>query len=333
MEVETPPRTRVPEQPTRLSPELFALLRCPACSAALAGAGKAVVCQGRSCGRIFPVVEGIPILVADEKSVFTVEELARQPTGGRQRLVELARQLDLRLPQLGQNLTAGRNYGRLAELLAQGDPAAPRRVLVVAGRIPGEGMQPFLDNPRLELVETDLAIGPRTRVVCDAHDLPFPDQSFDAVTLQAFLCEVLDPFRCVAEAHRVLKPGGLVYAETPFMQQVHSRSCSLRFTPVGHRRLFRSFDELDSGAVCGPGMALAWTYQYFLLSFFRNKAARALVRAHSRAATFWLKYFDRLLIDRPTALDAASGVYFLGRRRESPISDEEVLASYRGGLT
>ena len=44
--------------------------------------------------------------------------------------------------------------------------------------------------------------------VCDAHALPFPDQTFDAVTLQ-FASRHLEIIRAFKEIHRVLKPGGI----------------------------------------------------------------------------------------------------------------------------
>jgi demethylmenaquinone methyltransferase / 2-methoxy-6-polyprenyl-1,4-benzoquinol methylase len=44
--------------------------------------------------------------------------------------------------------------------------------------------------------------------VCDAHVLPFPDNSFDAVTLQ-FASRHLEIVRALKEIHRVLKPGGI----------------------------------------------------------------------------------------------------------------------------
>jgi demethylmenaquinone methyltransferase/2-methoxy-6-polyprenyl-1,4-benzoquinol methylase len=44
--------------------------------------------------------------------------------------------------------------------------------------------------------------------VCDAHALPFPDQTFDAVTLQ-FASRHLEIIRAFKEIHRVLKPGGV----------------------------------------------------------------------------------------------------------------------------
>lgn len=44
--------------------------------------------------------------------------------------------------------------------------------------------------------------------VCDAHALPFPDNTFDAVTLQ-FASRHLEIIRAFKEIYRVLKPGGV----------------------------------------------------------------------------------------------------------------------------
>lgn len=42
----------------------------------------------------------------------------------------------------------------------------------------------------------------------DAHDLPFPDVSFDTVICTLGLCSIPDERRAVDEMHRVLRPGG-----------------------------------------------------------------------------------------------------------------------------
>jgi SAM-dependent methyltransferase len=195
----------------------------------------------------------------------------------------------------------------------------------------GEGMEILTDRASVDLVETDVSIGPRTALVCDAHDLPFADDSFDAVVVQAVLEHVLDPHRCVEEIHRVVKPGGLVYAETPFIQQVHAGPYDFtRFTHLGHRRLFRKFAEIESGAVCGPGMALAWSWQFFLLSFGTSRPVRALLGAFARLTSFYLKYVDFYLIDKPGTLDAASGYYFIGRKEGNILPDRELIKHYQG---
>jgi hypothetical protein len=235
------------------------------------------------------------------------------------------------LPTINRNIKGRENYQRLLQEILQLTP--PQRGLVLGGSIIGAGMKPFLAQPSLELVETDISFGPRTMLICDAHDIPFVDESFDVVIVQAVLEHVVDPYRCVTEIHRVLKPHGLVYAETPFMQQVHGgRYDFTRFTHLGHRRLFNHFDEVDSGAVAGPGMALAWSYQYFLLSFVTSMVTRALIRGVVSLSAYWLKYFDSYLINKPGTLDAASGYYFLGKKSERILSDRELLALYRGAL-
>jgi ubiquinone/menaquinone biosynthesis C-methylase UbiE len=192
-------------------------------------------------------------------------------------------------------------------------------------------MDALLASREIELIETDVGFGERTMLVCDAHDLPFIDNSFDGVVIQAVLEHVVDPFRCVEEIHRVLKADGLVYAETPFMQQVHLGPYDFtRFTHLGHRRLFRRFDEIDSGPVAGPGTVLGWSYEHFLLSFVSGTMPRLLVKVFARLTGSWLKYLDKLVEGRPGALDAASGYYFLGRKSEHTLHDRELIKLYRG---
>jgi ubiquinone/menaquinone biosynthesis C-methylase UbiE len=55
---------------------------------------------------------------------------------------------------------------------------------------------------------------PATVVRAPAEDLPFEAQTFDHVVSTLVLCTVDDPGKALAEAHRVLRPGGrLVFLE------------------------------------------------------------------------------------------------------------------------
>ena len=100
----------------------------------------------------------------------------------------------------------------------------------------------------------DIYDTPRVQVVADAHQIPIRDEHFDGVVIQAVLEHVLEPQRVADEIWRVLKPGGLVYAETPFMQQVHEGAYDFtRFTESGHRYLFRRFDLIELGRVSRTG--------------------------------------------------------------------------------
>ncbi|MDP8952916.1 MAG: class I SAM-dependent methyltransferase [Actinomycetota bacterium] len=53
----------------------------------------------------------------------------------------------------------------------------------------------------------ELNAGPELRIG-DAQDLPFPDASFDTVVATLALCTIPNDRRAVAEAARVLRPGG-----------------------------------------------------------------------------------------------------------------------------
>jgi SAM-dependent methyltransferase len=303
-------------------------LRCPATGAPLHRDGP--VLRTDDGARRYPIVDGVPILIAEERSLFARVLATAGPAPRRSRAARAARRLAAWLPGDSANAGTAPLVARLLDLLLE---SAPRpRVLVVGGGTLGAGMAPLLDHPAVDATETDVWLGPRNRLVCDGHDLPFDDATFDAVVCQAVLEHVLDPPRVVAEMHRVLRPTGLLYAEIPFMQQVHEGAYDLtRYTYVGQRRLFRHFDELASGPVCGPAMAVAWSVRYLAVTLAGSSArARAVISHLVPLMTFWLPRLDRWLIGRPGALDAASSIGFLGRRRETALGDDEIVASYRG---
>jgi SAM-dependent methyltransferase len=315
-----------------LPPEVLALLRCPRCHAAIEAGPGVYRCLSAACAHSYPVVAGIPVLIDESRSVFRHRDFTERRETTFRSSDRLLKDTFARLmPRISRNVKAARNYAIFSRAVLEGRARA--RVLVVGGGVLGKGMEVLANHPSIELVETDVALAPRTRLICDGHDLPFVDGSFDGVIVQAVLEHVLDPYRCVAELHRVLAPDGVVFAETPFMQQVHMGPFEFtRFTHSGHRRLFRHFSEIESGASCGPGMALAWAWQYFLLSFARRPLSRALARGFAALTAFPLKYFDYWLTDRPGALDAASGLYFIGRRSDTAVPDREIIRGYRGAM-
>ena len=84
-----------------------------------------------------------------------------------------------------------------------------------------------------------------------SEPLPFADQSYDGVILKDLLEHVEAPERTVAEALRVLVPGGLAFASSPDAQRwvwndyTHRRP----FTRIGFRRMFadQGFEVVHCG--------------------------------------------------------------------------------------
>lgn len=288
-----------------------------------------LVCRGEHCRKDYPVVDGVALLIDEEKSVFSIENILDQHEVFVRHKSGLKTIMGRFVPEISKNVKARKNYTKFAGLLhGQGTPA---RVLVLGCGSLGEGMGILLADKDIELVETDVAWSGRTALICDAHSIPFENGVFDGVVVQAVLEHVVDPYACAGEIWRVLKKDALVYAETPFMQQVHGGAYDFtRFTHLGHRRLFRHFSEIESGAVGGSGMALAWAYEYFLMSLSTSRNIRAGMKTFARLTAFYLKYLDPFLIDRPGTLDDAAGLYFMGRKAEKPISDRELIGLYRG---
>jgi SAM-dependent methyltransferase len=312
----------------RMPATVASQLRCPRCRSLLHADADFLACAQATCGLRFPVVRGVPILIDESSGLFDVDAIAASavaPAAAEQRS-----SLGRLLPTLSRNYRADENYRLLRQEL---EKTGGGTVLVVGGGTAAFGIGELKKSPNLEIVETDVFIASQTDAVCDAHRLPFADEAFDAVIIQGVLCYLQDPSAAVAEIHRVLRPDGWVYSETPFVQQVTGgRFDFVRFTGIGHRRIFNRFSERASGPVGGPGMVLAWSWHYFLLTFASTRRTRSLLSAFARLTAFWLPWLDRWLGRRPWAIDAASGVFFLGRKSETVTSDREISSSYRGGL-
>jgi len=234
------------------------------------------------------------------------------------------------IPSTSVNLSRSESLEAFASALEHFDTAY---VLVV-----GSGQQKhwldafFSKHAHIELVYSD--VGPQSTVdlFCDAHEIPFEDQSVHGIIVTAVLEHVLYPERVVSEIHRVLVHGGVIYSEIPLIQQVHAGALDFtRYTLSGHRRLLNHFDEWSSGLVAGPGTAMVWAIEYFALCFARRSASRLLTKAFVRGTFFWLKYFDYLFRERPQAMDGASCTYFLGRKTHHiKASDKVIVDQYVG---
>lgn len=313
-----------------LSPDLIGLLRCPKCYSDLSISNNELICNNSTCNKHYPYVNKIPILINEEESIFLISDfIHHNNTTFNYTENKLKKAAKLLTPKIGKNFRANDNFNNFFELIFKNQKKP--KILVIGGSIIGEGLSKHYQNCMIDFISTDVSFGPTTNLISDAHNIPFGQNTFDGVIIQAVLEHVLDPYRCMDEIHRVLKTTGYIYVETPFMQQVHMGKYDFqRFTHLGHRRLLRQFEEIESGPTAGPGTALAWSYKYFLRSFVKNKLLKEIVISFAHFSAFWLKYFDFFLLNKPGVFDSASGYYFIGKYSNTIISDKEILNQYKG---
>lgn len=171
---------------------------------------------------------------------------------------------------------------------------------------------------RRRVINVDIGAYSGVDVRADGHLLPFRSASMAGVLLRGVLEHVRLPEKVRSEVSRVLAPGGFIYVEVPFLQPFHlSPEDHRRFTLPGLKSFLGEFNEVQSGVQIGPGSALAWVLRESLAIVFSLGSERRYRRGLTLIgwATFWLKYLDTLVRPAPYAANAASAVYFLGRKQ------------------
>lgn len=271
--------------------------------------------------RKFKIYQGVPILLPlrsvelDEGDAISLVPRRRHPA-----LRAISRFIN------GANRVAEVNAQQFLHLLRGECKDRRPRVLIVGAGMIGDGSELLYDAAEVDLIAFDIYRTEQVQFVADAHKIPLADGSVDGVWIQAVLEHVIVPEQVVDEMHRVLHDGGLVYSETPFMQQVHEgRFDFQRFSESGHRWLFRKFDLIDSGVVWGPGWALQWSIRYFFWGLTRSRVLGVMLSA----PFMFVRWLDRF-IPRGFGSDGASNLFFMGKKMGRELASDDIISFYRG---
>jgi SAM-dependent methyltransferase len=280
-------------------------------------------------GRDYAVVHDQPVLLASD---------GRTSAGWKFPAVHAGQQADLRPDDLSRRGIVDRLKRRV-----RGDrdnsaatthitsfltdrPVDQRTVLIIGGGTVGAGSERLFDIAHATIVSFDVYPSTNTTFVADGHQLPVASESVDVVWVQAVLEHVAQPSVVVDELTRVLVPGGLVYAETPFLQPVHEGPYDFtRFTHSGHRLLFGHFDQVSAGPIGGPGAMLALALRGLVGGLTRSRRAAKL--AYAVAAG--LGSLDRA-ISPEWRTDFATGTHFLGEKNTDRVSEFRAASYYEG---
>lgn len=281
-------------------------LACPECRARVRCCGDGLRCEGDAAHRFPVTATGVPVLLRE------AERRALQ--GDLDQAVVMCR--DYRLsPMQKIARTARRAIGSTLHLPVSKTVTAiwqqhrdELALEVGSGITPGRG----------NTVNLDIAPFRHVDVVGSALDLPFQDDSFGLLHNAAVLEHVRRPQQMIAEMHRVLRPGGHVYTEVPFLQHFHAWPNDFqRYTTEGLKQAFAAFDVLETGVCVGPSSAITALIADWceLLTFSQNRLVNDIARTVPLVLLWPLKYLDWLLQKNPRAHELASGIYLLAKKR------------------
>lgn len=302
------------------------VLACPTCRTPLT-AGDGWSCLG--CGTVFEEKDGVPILMnADSKRELLRfyggrpqqedEDRARRETRSAGRLQHW---LTHPPSQKVGDMTVP-NLKRLWRLLVEREPEP---IVLTVGKLKlNINRARSQDDPDIQALEAasvrlDIKAGPGVAVVGDGHRLPFLDASLDAAIGLTTIKHLRNPYVFVDELYRVLKPGGLVYAQNVMFDVYHRHPGDyVHFTTSGIVNLFSKFEVVETGPNTGPSYALFKVLPYYFGCLFGGQSpARYRFALH---ASTWLlspiRYLDHWLIKSPWRDFVPFSNYFLGRKPE-----------------
>lgn len=266
-------------------------------------------------GRSYRLAGAVPILLADEPEI----EKSLADAGG-----AMVQEYTGSAGPAGKasRLSAFNHLLHVSEIVRS--DAANAAFAAVVGSQPDDtlllsiGGGPRRVHPRL--VNVNIGLFENVDVVADGYRLPYWDGSVDACHCEAVLEHMEEPWRAVAEMFRVLRPGGQVFAATPFLQAFHAYPNHFQnFTLEGQRRLFEraGFEVLAGGACVGPTFAIADLTLEYLRVYVKSRNLSRFLRLPLAAVFRLLLRLDRRLLHDAPASDLASTTFVHARKPEA----------------
>jgi uncharacterized protein YbaR (Trm112 family)/SAM-dependent methyltransferase len=279
------------------------LLACPSCHGALVYGEPTITCK--RCGADFPLREGVPVLIPPDSPFAPSPEPPHAPVNAG-RLPAWVRRFLRPYLEFNPPLTTWIDRSLFVHLNAC---TAAMWILNLGS---GAGLFDQVLAPHLRLIHLDVVFRGHVDVVADAHWLPFADGSLDGVYSNAVLEHVQRPWRVADEIYRVLRPGGRIFINVPFLNIVHDAHDYFRFTDRGLDVLFSQFHKVAGGVSAGPSSFLAPFLIEYVLCGIPGRYFKAAVRPLLTFAVWPLKYLDFLLRRSPSLRLTADAFYFVG---------------------
>jgi SAM-dependent methyltransferase len=166
------------------------------------------------------------------------------------------------------------------------------------------------------LITLDLEPRDEVDISADAHRLPFGEGSLDVIVSQEVFEHLANPAAALREVARVLKSGGHVYLQVPFIIGYHPGPTDYwRFTREGICALATTagLEVVEREVAVGTGTGMYRVAVEFIAAFgglFPGRRPYLAVKGAAALLLYPLTWLDPLL-DRSSARDRIPGGYYV----------------------
>ena len=150
-----------------------------------------------------------------------------------------------------------------------------------------EWLRPYLSRVDYKILDPVDTYNPD--IVGDIHNLPFEDNSQEAILCLAVLEHVENPILAASEMYRILKPNGYCFVYVPFLYYYHADKGYYgdywRFTEDSIKYIFKDFSTKEIQPVRGAvetWIRLSPLGRYKLFAFLGNFLDKVTGKVHSK---------------------------------------------------
>ncbi len=168
-----------------------------------------------------------------------------------------------------------------------------------------------------EVINSDIYPFENVDIIADLRELPFRDNSVDMVILDAVLEHVPSVENGIKEVKRIIKSGGYIYINVPFLYPFHaSPNDYKRWTIEGLKSDFSEFRAIKTGMKGGP----FGTLQGVLMHIFAILLSFRIEKLYLFWSQFFmvlfspLKLLDVIFLIFPFSHEVSSHIFFFGQK-------------------
>ena len=161
-------------------------------------------------------------------------------------------------------------------------------------------------------VNVDIQSKPDVDVVCDIHDLPESLGAFDVVICNGVLQYCTDPKQVAKQFLKVLKEGGYLFIDAPWIQPYCPDSPDrFRFSEDGLRTIFSDFQVVKIGPSIRAGSAFA----YLGVSIAKDLTSNKYLNFVLARVAFFILYPLRVI--KTTKEEKTAGAFYMICRKST----------------